>query len=70
MAVPHTWSWSHTQSKLESEKWLNIGGHKGCKYCGGLGHRIADCPKRESANDKKTALVGRSDFVRDGGGEF
>lgn len=23
-------------------------GHKGCAYCGGLGHRITDCPKLQS----------------------
>merc|ERR1712139_94010 len=25
---------------------------KGCAYCGGLGHRIADCPKLEANRDK------------------
>merc|ERR1712139_468995 len=29
-----------------------IGGTKGCAYCGGLGHRIADCPKLEANRDK------------------
>lgn len=33
-------------------------GNKGCTYCGGLGHRIADCPKlrtqtREQQRSKK-----------------
>jgi len=25
-----------------------IGGVRGCVYCGGLGHRIAQCPKMEN----------------------
>merc|ERR1719427_2161557 len=27
---------------------LELGGERGCTYCGGLGHRITDCPKLES----------------------
>lgn len=55
----------------EAEKFLNIGDTKGCVYCGGLGHRIADCPKRETTQTKETMLVGRSDFVREhAGSEF
>uniref|UniRef100_A0A7S1SY05 RNA helicase n=1 Tax=Tetraselmis chuii TaxID=63592 RepID=A0A7S1SY05_9CHLO len=30
------------------EEMANISGQKGCAYCGGLGHRIADCPKLET----------------------
>eukprot|EP00038_Savillea_parva_P025381 m.47373 g.47373 ORF g.47373 m.47373 type:complete len:605 (-) comp6882_c1_seq1:1329-3143(-) len=48
------------------EKDLEIGGTKGCLYCGGLGHRLAQCPKRESTQQKMTEAVGRSDFVRGG----
>lgn len=29
-----------------------IGGVKGCAYCGGLGHRMVNCPKWDSANQK------------------
>merc|ERR1719487_1820035 len=29
-----------------------IGGVKGCAYCGGLGHRIAQCPKLETTRQK------------------
>jgi hypothetical protein len=39
----------------ETEKHLNIGTaaeDKGCAYCSGLGHRIADCPKLESMQNK------------------
>eukprot|EP00392_Amoebophrya_sp_AT5.2_P007550 g7565.t1 len=31
-----------------------IGGVKGCIYCGGLGHRVAACPKLESAQRETT----------------
>ena len=30
------------------------GGDKGCTYCGGLGHRITECPKLESVQRLKT----------------
>jgi len=30
------------------EEMANISGNKGCAYCGGLGHRIGDCPKLEA----------------------
>lgn len=52
------------------EKDLEIGGTKGCLYCGGLGHRLAQCPKRESTQQKMSEAVGRSDFVRDNEAEF
>lgn len=32
-----------------------IGGVKGCAYCGGLGHRIANCPKLETTRQKTSA---------------
>ena len=39
------------------------GSDKGCAYCGGLGHRIANCPKLEKqkaqqAGAKKELLIG------------
>ena len=41
-------------------------GAKGCVYCGGLGHRIADCPKLRS----DTREQGRKQTDRFGGGGF
>jgi len=32
-----------------------IGGIKGCAYCGGLGHRIANCPKLETTRQKTSS---------------
>merc|ERR1740121_3139607 len=43
-----------------------IGGVKGCAYCGGLGHRIANCPKLETTR-QKTASAGR-DYLTTGTG--
>lgn len=43
-----------------------IGGVKGCAYCGGLGHRIADCPKLETTR-QKTASSTR-DYLTTGAG--
>ena len=34
-----------------------IGGVKGCAYCGGLGHRISDCPKLETTRQKTTSAT-------------
>merc|ERR1719152_528815 len=43
-----------------------IGGVKGCAYCGGLGHRIANCPKLENTR-QKTASSSR-DYLTTGSG--
>ncbi|KAK1313235.1 DEAD-box ATP-dependent RNA helicase 35 [Acorus calamus] len=41
-------------------------GVKGCAYCGGLGHRIRDCPKLE--HQKSVAIAGsRRDYFGSGG---
>ena len=42
---------------------VNINGVKGCAFCGGLGHRITECPKldkdaRRIGANKKDALTG------------
>ncbi|ETV91768.1 hypothetical protein H310_13826 [Aphanomyces invadans] len=39
----------------------NATGSKGCAFCGGLGHRITDCPKLESNARKLNA--GRRDYL-------
>ena len=41
----------------------NATGTKGCAFCGGLGHRITDCPKLDSQSRKMGA--GRRDFLAD-----
>lgn len=39
----------------ESEKYLELGDERGCSYCGGLGHRITDCPKLEAMQNKQAS---------------
>lgn len=36
---------------------------KGCGYCGGLGHRITECPKLEAIQTKTAASIGKSDYL-------
>nr|BAE71218.1 putative DEAD-box protein abstrakt [Trifolium pratense] len=44
----------------------DISGVKGCAYCGGLGHRIGDCPKLE--HQKSMAIANnRKDYFGSGG---
>ncbi|WJX92264.1 DEAD-box ATP-dependent RNA helicase 35 [Trifolium repens] len=44
----------------------DISGVKGCAYCGGLGHRIGDCPKLE--HQKSVAIANnRKDYFGSGG---
>eukprot|EP00808_Paulinella_micropora_P011215 g16460.t1 len=33
-----------------TELYVNVDGIKGCAYCGGLGHRLVECPKLLAAN--------------------
>ena len=40
-------------------------GIKGCSFCGGLGHRIGDCPKLRS--QAKTNARGTKDYLGSGG---
>ena len=36
---------------------------KGCSYCGGLGHRITECPKLEAIQMKETGRIGKKDYI-------
>lgn len=47
----------------ENEKYLDLGDTQGCSYCGGLGHRITDCPKLEAAQSKQASNIGRKDYL-------
>lgn len=44
----------------------NVGGTLGCAFCGGLGHRITDCPKLDK--DARRLNAGRQDYVSKQGG--
>mmetsp|Transcript_64458 Transcript_64458/g.119917 ORF Transcript_64458/g.119917 Transcript_64458/m.119917 type:complete len:608 (-) Transcript_64458:116-1939(-) len=45
-----------------------IGGVKGCAYCGGLGHRIAQCPKLENTRQKTTSAT--KDYLTTGANRY
>uniref|UniRef100_H2SDT8 Probable ATP-dependent RNA helicase DDX41 n=1 Tax=Takifugu rubripes TaxID=31033 RepID=H2SDT8_TAKRU len=45
------------------ETMLDIGGERGCTFCGGLGHRITDCPKLEAMQTKQVSNLGRKDYL-------
>lgn len=47
----------------ETEKYLDVGDTQGCSYCGGLGHRITDCPKLEAVQNKQASNIGRRDYL-------
>lgn len=42
-----------------------VSGTKGCAYCGGLGHRIIDCPKLKSQASKQQSA--QKDYLGAGG---
>jgi hypothetical protein len=55
---------------LESDQpdLLNVGGDKGCTFCGGLGHRITECPKLESVQRMKTN--NKKDYLADSAQDY
>jgi ATP-dependent RNA helicase DDX41 len=46
------------------ENLKDVGGFQGCSFCGGLGHRITECPRLESQSKKISA--DKRDFVTGG----
>lgn len=49
---------------------LDQEGDLGCTYCGGLGHRITNCPKLESQQSKTASSLGRTEFLAKGSGDW
>jgi ATP-dependent RNA helicase DDX41 len=45
-------------------------GEVGCSYCGGLGHRITDCPKLEAIQNKQAQNIGRKDYLASGAADW
>lgn len=59
------------QDPFEAAEMSKMSGVRGCAFCGGLGHRIADCPKRDK--DARRLGAGARDMLvgADGyGGEY
>lgn len=51
------------ESCSETEQYLDVGDTQGCSYCGGLGHRITECPKLEAVQSKQASNIGRRDYL-------
>ena len=51
---------------LTAEELDKLGGVRGCAFCGGLGHRITDCPKRDK--NARQLGAGQRDMLLGGGG--
>lgn len=60
---------SLVQSEAEKSMDLNEN-EKGCAYCGGLGHRIGNCPKLEATQAKQSQSIGKKDFLANGGADW
>ncbi|KAG5328228.1 DDX41 helicase, partial [Acromyrmex heyeri] len=54
----------------ENEKYLNLGDERGCSYCGGLGHRITECPKLEAVQNKQASNIGRRDYLASNAADY
>uniref|UniRef100_A0A0A9X672 RNA helicase n=2 Tax=Lygus hesperus TaxID=30085 RepID=A0A0A9X672_LYGHE len=54
----------------ESEKYLDLGDERGCSYCGGLGHRITNCPKLEAIQSKQASNIGRRDYLANNAADY
>ncbi len=59
----------HQLDSLNTEV-LGIGDDKGCAYCGGLGHRITDCPKLAAIQQQEAGKIGRRDFIADSAADY
>lgn len=54
----------------ENEKYLELGDERGCSYCGGLGHRITECPKLEAIQSKQASNIGRRDYLANNAADY
>lgn len=54
----------------ENEKYLDLGDDRGCSYCGGLGHRITNCPKLEAVQNKQASNIGRRDYLANASADY
>lgn len=48
------------------DDFLDLDGTKGCAFCGGLGHRITNCPKLDK--DARRIGAGKKDSLAQNGG--
>ena len=59
----------HQLDSLNTEL-LELGDDKGCAYCGGLGHRITECPKLAAIQQQEAGKIGRRDFIADSAADY
>lgn len=59
-----------TNLQSEQEKYLDLGDERGCSYCGGLGHRITNCPKLEAVQNKAASNIGRRDYLASNAADY
>ena len=52
----------------DSAEFLDIAGDSGCGYCGGLGHRITECPKMAQFESKQINQYSQAGAASGGGG--
>lgn len=49
---------------------IYISDERGCSYCGGLGHRITECPKLEAIQNKQASNIGRRDYLASNAADY
>lgn len=55
----------------EAERLMDLNDdEKGCAYCGGLGHRIGNCPKLEANQAKQTQGIKKKDILSSGAADW
>lgn len=55
----------------EQERLLDLNDdEKGCAFCGGLGHRIGDCPQLQADQAKQTQDIKNKDILASGGADW
>nr|NP_001071981.1 zinc finger protein [Ciona intestinalis]BAE93318.1 zinc finger protein [Ciona intestinalis] len=52
------------------ENFMELGGERGCTYCGGLAHRITECPKLDAARSKQISNIGRQDYLANNAADY
>lgn len=55
---------------LSIEDDVGLNGGAGCTFCGGLGHRITDCPKLEANRKKQDLSIGKRDYVNQSAADY
>lgn len=49
---------------------MDLEDEPGCTYCGGLGHRITNCPKLEAQQSKTASNLGKKEYLAKGSADY